>query len=204
MLPKVDVAIKKSKKQIIVEEAARLFREKGFVGTTMRDLASEVGMEAASLYNHIRSKDEILIEICLSLANTYSAKMDEVYPSDYTPIGKIKKLIALHIQINSMSSPLATVMNDEWRHLPEPTKTKFLDMRKRYEYQFTDIIQQGIEKGEIKQLDPRITLYTLLSSVRWLQHWYHANRELDVKDIKDNIMEMFLSGLTDNQYEWKN
>lgn len=170
----------------------------------MRDLAAQVGMEAASLYNHIRSKDEILSEICLSLANTYISKMDEVYPSDLTPLGKVKKLIALHIQINSMSSPLASVMNDEWRHLPEPAKTKFLDMRKKYEYRFADIIYQGIERGEIKKLDPRIALYTLLSSVRWLQHWYHANNDLDVEDIKSNIMEMFLSGLVDNQYEWKN
>ncbi|WP_255416079.1 TetR/AcrR family transcriptional regulator [Reichenbachiella agariperforans] len=186
-----------------MEEAARLFREKGYVATTMRDLASEVGMEAASLYNHIKSKEEILNEICFSLANTYSDKMDEVYPSDNTPIEKVKKLIALHIQINSMSSPLATVMNDEWRHLTEPCKSQFLDMRKRYEYLFTEIIQQGVKRGEIKAVDPRIALYTLLSSVRWLQHWYHANRDLDVNDIKENIMEMFLTGLVADQYEWK-
>ncbi|UXP30876.1 TetR/AcrR family transcriptional regulator [Reichenbachiella agarivorans] len=196
--------IKKSKKHIIIEEAARLFREKGYSATTMRDLAAQVGMEAASLYNHIKSKEEILNEICFSLARTYSSKMQEVYYSDYTPISKIKKLIALHIQINSMSSPLATVMNDEWKHLTEPCKTEFLDMRKKYEYQFIDIIQQGIDKGEIKNMNPRIALYTLLSSVRWLQHWYHANQEHNVNDIKKNIMELFLSGMIENQYEWKN
>ncbi|WP_255397275.1 TetR/AcrR family transcriptional regulator [Reichenbachiella sp. 5M10] len=187
-----------------MEEAARLFREKGYVATTMRDLASEVGMEAASLYNHIKSKEEILNEICFSLANTYGAKMDEVYATSDTPIEKIKKLIALHIQINSMSSPLATVMNDEWRHLTEPCKSQFLEKRKQYERRFTDIIEEGIKRGEIKNVDSKIALYTLLSSVRWLQHWYHANRELDVTDIKGNIMEMFFAGLIENQYEWKN
>ena len=55
---------KPSKRQIILEEAAKLFKDKGYGGTSMRDIAGQVGMEAASMYNHIKSKDEILEIIC--------------------------------------------------------------------------------------------------------------------------------------------
>jgi len=62
---------KQSKKELIIQEAALIFKQKGYSATSMRELAEKVGMEAASLYNHIRSKDEILEEICFKVANQY-------------------------------------------------------------------------------------------------------------------------------------
>lgn len=161
----------------------------------MRDLANQVGMEAASLYNHIRSKQQILNDICFSLANTYTEKMNKVYPGDLSPIDKIKSLVSLHIQVHAMSSPIAAVMNDEWRYLTEPNKTEFVAMRDVYDQRFIDIIQKGIDEGDIKKLNPRIAYFTLLSSIRWLQHWFHANSEFDVDDIKRTITEMILTGI---------
>ncbi|MGL1885949.1 MAG: TetR/AcrR family transcriptional regulator [Reichenbachiella sp.] len=189
------MSIKKSKKQIILEEAACLFRDKGYSATTMRDLATKVGMEAASLYNHIKSKEQILQDICFSLANTYTKRMDEVHPSELEPIEKVKNLVATHIQIHAMSSPFAAVMNDEWRHLNDETKKDFVMMREDYDQKFISIIDQGTKKGQLKDLNPEITYLTLLSSIRWLQHWYHANDNFDVIELKNTITDMLLSGI---------
>ncbi|RYF93648.1 MAG: TetR/AcrR family transcriptional regulator, partial [Chitinophagaceae bacterium] len=60
-----------TRKDVIIAKAARLFREKGYSASSMRDLAEEVGVEAASLYNHISSKAEILQEICFKVANKF-------------------------------------------------------------------------------------------------------------------------------------
>lgn len=185
----------KTKKQVIIEEAATLFRERGYSATTMRDIASQVGVEAASLYNHITSKEQILSKICFSLAETYTTKMKEIIDTNQTPIDKIKELLFVHVDINAKSSPLASVMNDEWRHLTEPEKSEFLDQRRTYEDKFISIIKDGIADGSIINLDPKIALYTMLSSIRWLQHWYHANREMDVNDLKDTIIGMLLNGI---------
>ena len=191
-----DTQTTKSKKQIIIDEAAILFREKGYSATTMRDIASQVGIEAASLYNHIKSKEQILSEICFSLAEGYTLKMKEVALSTDSPIDKIKQLLTLHIEINAMSSPLASVMNDEWRHLSEPGKSEFLELRKNYETKFTTIIQEGINKKQLVDVKAKIALYTMLSSIRWLQHWYHANREMNVEELKNTITEIILNGIT--------
>lgn len=186
---------KKNKKQIILEEAATLFREKGYSATTMRDLAAKVGVEAASLYNHIKCKEEILSQICSSLADTYTSKMELINATEATPIEKIKELLLLHVEINAMSSPLASVMNDEWRHLTEPERGEFLVKRRAYENQFLTIIEQGIADGSVQVTDAKIALYTMLSSIRWLQHWYHANRDMDVDAIKNTITRLLLNGL---------
>lgn len=185
----------KTKKQVIIEEAATLFRERGYSATTMRDIASKVGVEAASLYNHITSKEQILSKICFSLADTYTTKMDEIIETKESPIDKIKELLFVHVEINAMSSPLASVMNDEWRHLTEPEKGEFLEKRRTYENKFICIIEDGIANGSIIDLDPKIALYTMLSSIRWLQHWYHANRDMAVEDLKDTIIGLLLNGI---------
>src|ERR1051325_4646194 len=71
-----------TRKDVIIAKAAKLFREKGFSATSMRDLAEHVGVEAASLYNHISSKAEILQEICFKTANNFMSHIEEV---DATP-----------------------------------------------------------------------------------------------------------------------
>lgn len=191
----IKTADKKTKKQIIIEEAATLFRERGYSATTMRDIASKVGVEAASLYNHIKSKEQILSLICFSLAETYTSRMSVVWPTDDSPIDKIKELLFLHVEINALSSALASVMNDEWRHLTEPEKGDFLKQRRTYENQFISILEDGIADGSVVDMDPKITLYTLLSSIRWLQHWYHANREMDAEPLKETIIGLLLNGI---------
>ena len=192
-MPKTDT--KKTKKQIILEEAATLFREKGYSATTMRDIAGKVGVEAASLYNHIKSKEQILSKICFSLADTYTTKMNLIMATNESPIDKIKELLLLHLEINAMSSPLASVMNDEWRHLTEPEKSEFLSQRRSYENHFLTIIKEGMKDGSVVVEDEKIALYTMLSSIRWLQHWYHANRDMDVEGIKATIIGLLMNGI---------
>ncbi|MFY0625585.1 MAG: TetR family transcriptional regulator [Reichenbachiella sp.] len=189
----------KSKKQIILEKAAVLIRDRGFVATTMRDIASVVGMEAASLYNHIQSKQEILHDICFTIADMYTEKMAELFHKNDSPIEKIKKLLLLHIQTNVMTIPLARVTNDEWIHLKEADKDRYNSMRLKYEDNFMELIRQGIERGEIKDVDPQITYYTLLSAIRWTQHWKNTDRQLDVNTIKKTVTKMVFDSIIPNE-----
>lgn len=185
----------KPKKKVIIEEAALIINEKGYVAMTMRDLATRVGIEAASLYNHIQSKEQILSFICFKLADTYTEAMATIDGSDLNSSDKIRRLISLHVQINAENATLASVMNDEWRHLSEPDLSRFLELRRAYEHRFHDIIQQGIDNGDIKHMDARIALYTILSSVRWLQHWYNENRHVSIQMIEQNITHLLMNGL---------
>lgn len=185
----------KPKKKVIIEEAAILIHEKGYVAMTMRDLANKVGIEAASLYNHIQSKEQILNFICFKLADTYTEAMNHIQVSSDSISEKIEALIRLHVSINAKNATLASVMNDEWRHLSEPELTRFLDLRREYEQKFLDIIESGISNNEIKNTDPKIALYTILSSVRWLQHWYNQNRHVSIENIQNNIINLLMRGL---------
>lgn len=185
----------KTKKQIIFEAAAFLFREKGYSATSMRDLADKVNLKASSLYNHISSKEEILREICFANAQRFEEGMQEVEQMQGSASEKVRALLRLHIQIATEDVTSVTAFNDEWRHLNEPHLSEFKSMRRSYESRFQAIIEAGINNREFKSLDSFTALYTIFSSVRWLYDWYKPERKVTPEDLYEQISTLLMSGL---------
>src|ERR1043165_10272354 len=111
---------KASKKDLILQKAAAMFREKGFAATSMRDLAETVGIKAASLYNHIRSKNEILKAICFDVANRFTEHMEKIESGKEEPIKKIELILRYHIRQMIEQFEQVVVSDREWKHLDEP------------------------------------------------------------------------------------
>lgn len=189
------MAKKQTRKQLIFEEAAKLFRDKGYLATSVRELADKVGLEPSSLYSHIKSKEEILQKICFDSAQKFIDGINEIEKLNATPSEKLKALIALHITIATEDSTSVTVFNDEWRHLSQDVLKEFLVLRRDYESRFKRIIKKGIELGEFKNINPSIALYTILTSVRWLHYWYKPGRQLSPTDIEKDICTLLIKGL---------
>ena len=144
---------KASKKELILLKAAAMFREKGFAATSMRDLAETVGIEAASLYNHIRSKNEMLEAICFDVANRFNSNLDNLEAASEKSITKVETLLRFHIQQMIGNYEEVYVSDREWRHLDEPYLSNFQNQRRIYRKRFAAIIEDGINKKEIKKID---------------------------------------------------
>ena len=186
----------KTKKQIVIEEAARLFRDKGYAAASMRELAGRVGLEqASSLYNHIKSKEEALQQICFDNAHKFIAGITTIEQEYEDPLTQIRALIALHVNVAINDITSVTVFNDEWRHLTEPQLGEFLTLRKNYEDRFVDIIKKGMEQGVLKDMDPVVVLHTLLSAVKWLHYWYRSDKKVDPTALEQQIANILLNGI---------
>src|SRR5690348_1277292 len=121
-----------SKRDVITQKASRLFKEKGFSATSMRDLAESIGVEAPSLYNHIGSKNEILQEICFRIANLFNTHLQEVEASSQAILAKIEKIIRFHIKMMLDEYENVYLSDHEWKHLPEPYLSNFKNQRRIY------------------------------------------------------------------------
>ncbi|WP_296314037.1 TetR/AcrR family transcriptional regulator, partial [Winogradskyella sp. UBA3174] len=106
-----------TRKEEIVRVAAKLFKEKGYSAVTMRDLATAMGIKAASLYNHINSKQDILNAIIISLAEEFTEGMKLIQSSQNTCIDKLKTIIELHVKISSQNIYGMASLNNDWMHL---------------------------------------------------------------------------------------
>lgn len=189
------MTVGKMKKQLILEAAARSFRDKGYSATSMRDLALAVDLKASSLYNHIGSKQEILREICFDNANHFLSGMEAIERMNTGALEKIKSLIHLHIQVATEDITSVTAFNDEWRHLQEPELSEFVTLRRNYENRFKTIIEKGIQEGSLIPVEPIVALYTILSSMRWLYDWYKPERKLSLEVIREQIISLLLRGI---------
>ena len=165
----------------------------------MRDLAERAGMEAASMYNHITGKDEILEIICFQVANIYVSQLDDIERLEASYADKIKALIRLHIQLMIENGPAVSVANNDWKSLTEPKLTEFKQARKRYEKGFAALIEGGIAAGELQPVNVSVALFTILSAVRWVELWYRPGRELSAAELEANIITMLLNGLEKNK-----
>lgn len=185
----------KSKKQQILEAAARLFRDKGYAATSMRDLAREVHLQASSLYNHIESKEQLLREICFGTAEKFLHAMEEAEQLQAPAGDKIEHLLRCHVRMAVQEPVSVTSFNDEWRHLHEPFLTEFRTMRQDYERRFLNLLQQGIAAGQLTAIEPRIALFTLFSAIRWLYDWFRPGKTLSAEQVESAVLRLLMSGL---------
>lgn len=176
-------------------KAAAMFREKGFPATSMRDLAEVVGIEAASLYNHIRSKSEILQEIVFRVANVSNAHMDNLEKSNLNSLKKIESLIRFHVQLIVNQFDDYYVMINEWIHLTEPFLTNFTIQRRTYVQKIEGIIAEGIRNKEMKPVMPYVAMLSILSSVRGLEFWHRSDKKISPSDLEDNMVNFLINGL---------
>ena len=172
-----------------------MFREKGFPATSMRDLAEAVGIEAASLYNHIQSKSEILQEIIFRIANECNVHLESLDGKEMSNIKKIESLIRFHVQMMLNRFDDYTVMINEWIHLSEPYHTSFVSQRRHYVQKMEAIIEDGVRDKEMKPVLPYVAMLTILSSVRGLEFWHRSNKNITPQTLEDNMVTHLISGL---------
>jgi AcrR family transcriptional regulator len=186
---------KASKKEFILKKAAQMFREKGFAATSMRDLAETVGIEAASLYNHIRSKNEMLESICFDVANRFTIFMDELESGNQGTIKKIETLLRFHIKQMIETFEEVIVCDREWKHLDEPYLSNFHNQRRSYRKRFAAIIEEGISKNEVKKIDAPTAVLIMLHSVNGIESWHRSTAKISAKDLEDNMVLIMVDGL---------
>jgi TetR/AcrR family transcriptional regulator, cholesterol catabolism regulator len=186
---------KASKKELILLKAAAMFREKGFAATSMRDLAETVGIEAASLYNHIRSKNEILETICFDVANRFNANIEIVESDNQSSIKRIETLLRFHIRQMVEHYEEVYVSDREWKHLDEPYLSNFQTQRRNYRKKFAAIIETGIQKNEIRKIDAPTAVLILLHAVSGIESWHRSTAKINAKELEDNMIMIMIDGL---------
>lgn len=184
-----------SKKELILRRAAAMFREKGFAATSMRDLAEMVGIEAASLYNHIRSKNEILEAICFDVANIFNTNMEAIESSNKKSITKIEELLRFHIRQMIENYEEVYVSDREWKHLDEPYLSNFQTQRRNYRKKLAAIIEDGIEKNEIRKIDAPTAVLIILHAISGIESWHRSKAKISAEELEENMLKIMIDGL---------
>jgi AcrR family transcriptional regulator len=177
----------------LTRQAAKLFAEQGYHGTSIGDIAKALGVQKGSLYAHIESKQDLLYETMRDGAAAFHAALDEI-PDDLPAVERIRLALRAHLRVVADQLDVATVFVREWRYLEGARRDEILAERRRYEERFRALFREGRELGELRtDLDEASAALLALSAANWAYTWLAAGRDTD--DLADRFFMILLDGI---------
>ncbi len=177
----------------LTRTAARLFAEKGYHGTSIGDIADALGVQKASLYHHVASKQQLLAETALDGAQAFHAALDAV--SERLPaVERIRLALRAHLQVVAEQLDVATVFVQEWRYLEGEPRERFVAERRHYEERIRALFRDGVDRSELRtDLDVAVAARLFLSVGNWAYTWLQAGRGTD--ELADLFFALLVDGM---------
>jgi AcrR family transcriptional regulator len=181
-----------ARREELTRIAARLFAERGYQGTSLAELAAELGVQKPSLYHHIDSKEDLLWEIAQDGAAAFHAALDGVPPAPAPE--RIRLALRAHLAVVAGQLDISTVFVREWRYLEGERQARFLAERRRYEDRVRDLFREGVERGDLRtDLDLATAGLLFLSAANWAYTWLRPGAPTD--ELADRLAESLLDGM---------
>jgi TetR/AcrR family transcriptional regulator, cholesterol catabolism regulator len=182
-----------ARRRELTREAAKLFAQKGYHGTSIGDIAEAMGVQKGSLYAHIASKEDLLYETMREGAAAFHAALDAV-PEDTPAVEKIRLALRGHLRVVAEQLDVATVFVQEWRYLEGERRDEIVAERRRYEERIRDLFREGRELSELRaDLDETAAVLLLLSAANWAYTWLQHGRDTD--EIADRFFALLVDGM---------
>ena len=177
----------------LTREAARLFAERGYHGTSIGDLADALGVQKASLYAHIKSKQDLLYATMREGADAFHAALDAI-PDSLPATEKIRLALRSHLRVVAEQLDVATVFVQEWSYLEGERRDEIVSARRRYEERIRALFREGRDLGELRtDLDDASAALLVLSAANWAYTWLQPGRDTD--ELADRFFVILLDGI---------
>lgn len=181
----------------VVQAAGRLFAERGYHGTSMRDLGRELGLLGSSLYSHVNSKQDLLVDVVEEGAGLFEASAEKALRTEGSASDRLEALIAGHVDVVIDNIDVSRTFLNEARMLDPVYRSRILAARDHYEAAFRSVLRQGVADGTFsKDLDPKVASIFVLSILNALERWYRPDGDLDRNGLVAELTAFVRSALT--------
>jgi len=183
-------------RESVIRAAGKLFALRGYHGTSMKDLGDELGLLKSSIYSHITSKEDLLLEVVQRGERLFNESAQRALEAPPDENGRLRALIRGHLEIIIDHRDEASTFLNEARALDGPYRQAVVAARDRYELIFRQVIGEGIATGKFDpRVDPVMAGIFILSILNSVGRWYRPEGALDLEDLTEQIWEFVSSGL---------
>jgi len=179
----------------ILDAAAQVFRRKGFHGASMSAIAEAVDLQKASLYHHVTSKQEILLELldrALGLLTEHIAGIAaQAMPAD----GKLRQMMQAYLIALADNSDLSSVLLFEHRSLDKKSHARHVPQRDAFERLWRNVIDEGVTAGIFTCSDSGVAIRALMGMMNWTLTWYRPEGDKSIEKIADEYADLMFHGL---------
>ncbi|MFP3462797.1 TetR/AcrR family transcriptional regulator [Arthrobacter globiformis] len=169
--------------QAIREEAAKLFFERGYDGTSLRQVASAVGIMVGSLYNHIDSKEHLLLQIMGGIIDDLMADARQAVETDGDAVDKLQALLGAHLRFHAERAQEVFIGNAELRSLSEDARKVVIEKRHEYELLLQQLIEDAGRAGLAEVIDARIHVYSFVAQATHIASWFKPGGRMTLDEI---------------------
>lgn len=164
----------------VVRAAGRLFADRGYRGTSMRDLGKELGLLGSSLYAHVDSKQDLLVDVVEEGARLFEASAAKALVTEGSAADRLEALIAGHVDVVVDNIEVSRTFLNEARMLDVEHRRRILEARDHYEESFRAVIREGKSDGSFStDVDPKTASIFILSILNAIERWYRPDGALD-------------------------
>jgi len=192
-----------SRKQIILKEAARLFREKGYLASTLRELARRAGVQGGSIYHHFSSKQEILFVLMDNTMNDMIERLSSSIAELDCPLARLRHAIRLHIEYHIIGPDETYITEDELRNLESENYRRIIVQRDHYQQIFEEIIAEGKACLNWQVSDVKLLARAIIQMCAGVTRWYKTNDKFSIDEIAEQYFSLLLNGLKERGAEEK-
>src|SRR5689334_12786631 len=186
-----------TRRRAIDDVASELFRANGYAATSVRDIAKALDIQAASMYAHVASKEDVLWSIVDRAATAFERAADAAELDGADPVDRTAALVEAHVEVVTADPERSSVFVTEWRHLSGDRRAGIAARRDAYEGRFRAAIVDGIAIGAFRSTDPALAAAFLLTALNGIASWYRADGRLSPDRIADHYVELALGALTE-------
>ncbi len=178
----------------ILRQAASVFREKGYHGAGMREIAKGIGVAPGALYYYFESKEDLLYA-CQDISLTRLLEVGSELAAASGPADvRLRKLLFAHLDL-TLDELGGSAAHVEFHALPEPRLRQIVEKRDAYEAQMRSILEDGIKQGLFRQVDVKLTTLTILGALNWMVFWWRPGGTWSTENLVDGITDLVLGGL---------
>ena len=176
----------------LIRESARLFREKGFEATSVRDIAAATGLQSGSWVYHFKTKQDILAAVMEEGLQRALERIEAIGREQLSPREHFRALLRAHLDtILAPGQDFIPVLLYEWRALAKKSRPRVVALQRRYEAVWDKVIAQLQRSGEWAQ-PTRIDRLLMFGALNWMAHWYRPDGPFDVAQLADEAERFFL------------
>ena len=181
-----------AREEEILAAAARIFREKGYHGTSVRDIAESVGLLKGSLYHYIRSKEELLARLFEGSLEGTVRELERIARSDERPSARLREMVRTYVTSVTGNLDAVALYLREWRSLPAPELARVRTRRRAMRTLFEDVIAEGVRAKEFAGGDAKLSALAILGMCNWIYEWYRPRGRLRPEQLADELAERAL------------
>jgi AcrR family transcriptional regulator len=188
-----------AQRQVAIRAAAAVFAEKGYYGSSTRDIAERMGIKQGSLYYYFKSKEAALSEVCMFGMQDYAERMNSIAASDQSFRAKLVATVTSHVTKYREKNEALRVYNAERLYLPEPKRRKLKELGSGYRQHLEEIFEEGVRDGDIRQsIDCHFAAQTVIGMCNAWGELIVRNPDMDLFEIIEKSVDLLINGFSAN------